>query len=126
MPVGSEPLASGKRKAIVEGAKRAGFEAKFPDYLPSKPAFRLPELVAEMQAADSIIADLSRERPSCYYELGIAEVIGKKVHIVAEAGTPIHQSAVRSHVKYYTDVNDLVTVVENALKPEEYPSATLI
>jgi nucleoside 2-deoxyribosyltransferase len=116
MPVGSDSSVSGKRSAIAEGAERAGFKARFPDYLPFKPTFDLPGLIAEINGADSIIADLSRERPSCYYELGIAEATGKRVHLIAEVGTPIHQSVARSLVRYYVDLSDLAKVVENALK----------
>ena len=116
MPVGSDPLVAAKKLAIAKGVQQAGLEARFPDYLPHKPTFQLLGLVAEIRGADSIIADLSHERPSCYYELGIAEAIGKKVHLVAEAGTPIHQSVTRSLVRYYADLNDLARTVESALK----------
>jgi nucleoside 2-deoxyribosyltransferase len=116
MPISSDSLASEKKTAISEGAKRAGFKARFPDYLPLKPSFDLSEVVTEMREADSIIADLTRERPSCYYELGIAEAIGKNVHLVAEIGTPIHQTISRSLVRYYVNIDDLAKSVESALK----------
>ncbi len=58
-PVGSDPLASEKMKAIVEGAGRAGFDAGFPLYLPLKPSFHLPDVIAEIREAHAIIADLS-------------------------------------------------------------------
>jgi nucleoside 2-deoxyribosyltransferase len=116
MPIGSDPFVPAKKMAIAKGVKQAGLEARFPDYLPDKPTFHLPDLIAEIRDADSIIADLSHERPSCYYELGIAEAIGKKVHLIAEAATPIHQSVARSLVHYYVNINDLARTVESALK----------
>src|ERR1700732_3449030 len=96
MPVGSDPFASEKKLAIAKGVRQAGLEVRFPDYLPLKPTFGLPKLVAEMRDADYVIADLSGERPSCYYKLGIAEAIGKKVYLGAETGTRIHQRVGRS------------------------------
>src|SRR5271155_57911 len=106
MPVGSDPLFSDKRTAIDVAIKRAGLEARFPDYLPHQPTFVLSELIREIRGADSVIVDLSHERPSCYYELGLAEAVGKKVHVIAEIGTPIHQSAVRSQIRYYRNIGD--------------------
>jgi hypothetical protein len=116
MPIGFDPSVPARKIAIAEGVRQVGLEARFPDYLPDKPRFHLPDLVAEIRGADFVIADLSRERPSCYYELGIAETIGKKVYLVAEAGTPIHQSVARSLVHYYAGIDDLARTVQSALK----------
>jgi nucleoside 2-deoxyribosyltransferase len=121
MPVGSDLFAMEKKKAIADGAARAGFEIRFPDYLPLKPTFKISELIAEILGADCVIADLSHERPSCYYELGIAEALGKRVYLVAKTGTPIHQSAARSMVRYYVDIADLAKSVEQVLKSEPRP-----
>jgi nucleoside 2-deoxyribosyltransferase len=117
MPVGSDLFAAEKKRAIADGAARAGFEVRFPDYLPLKPTFKISELITEIREADYVIADLSYERPSCYYELGIAEALGKRVHLVAKTGTPIHQSAARSLVRYYVDIADLAKSIEQALRP---------
>jgi nucleoside 2-deoxyribosyltransferase len=116
MPIGSDPLASSKKVAIAKGVKEAGLEARFPDYADREPKFSLAKLIKEMRGAECVIADLSRERPSCYYELGIAEAIGKRVYLIAEAGTQLHQSAARSLVGYYKNMNELVQLVARALK----------
>jgi hypothetical protein len=115
MPVGSDPLFADKRAAINVAIERAGLQARFPDYLPHQPTFVLSELIREIRGADLVIVDLSHERPSCYYELGLAEAMGGKVNIIAEIGTPIHQSAARSLVRYYRDMADLTRTVESAL-----------
>jgi nucleoside 2-deoxyribosyltransferase len=116
MPIASDPHVSSKKAAIAKGIKQAGIEARFPDYLHHAPKFSLAELLEEMRGAECVIADLSRERPSCYYELGVAEALGKKVHLIAEAGTPLHQSAARSFVGYYRDMEDLAQLVARVLK----------
>jgi hypothetical protein len=116
MPVGSDPFAAAKKATIAKIVRDAGLEARFPDYLPHRPTFALSEMIDEIRGADCIIADLSRERPSCYYELGIAEAVGKSVHLVAEAGTPIHQSATRSLIRYYADLDELARAIEGALR----------
>jgi len=116
MPIGSDSRAPQKQIAISEGAKRAGFEVRFPVYLQLTPDRQLAWLISEFTRANAIIADVSRERPSCYYELGVAEAIGKRVHLIAETGTPIHQSAAGARVSYYSNLDDLTDVVESALK----------
>jgi hypothetical protein len=125
MPVGSDPGRFHlKRDAIDLGIKKVGFEARFPDYIPSQPNFILSKLIEEIRGAEAIIVDLSHQRPSCYYELGIAEGMGKKVFLIAERGTELHQSAARGFVRYYRDLFELTQIVEDLLKssrdkPEE-------
>jgi nucleoside 2-deoxyribosyltransferase len=115
MPVGSDPEFPSKRAAINVGIERAGLVARFPDYLPHQPTFVLSELIQEIRGADLVIVDLSHQRPSCYYELGLAEALGKKVRLIAEVNTLIHQSAARSLVRYYRDLAELTRTVESAL-----------
>lgn len=113
MPVGSDPLYTAKRSAIAAGLTKIGIEARFPDYLPHRPAFDLRKMIDEIAGADSVIVDLSHERPSCYYELGLAEALGKRTLLIAEAGTPIHQTAARSLVRYYRTLDDITRFVQN-------------
>jgi hypothetical protein len=115
MPVGSDHSAAQKKTAIAKGLEAVGIEARFPDYLPLQPKFALTDLLTEMRGAELVIADLSRERPSCYYELGLAEAIGKRVYLIAEQGTQIHQTASRSTVHYYSNLAELASVVERVL-----------
>jgi hypothetical protein len=123
MPVASDPMFSKTRIAIDVAIKQTGLEAKFPDHLLDEPSFILPELIKEIIGANSIIVDVSHERPSCYYELGIAEALGKIVHLIAEVGTSIHQCAARRQVRFYFDMDDLTRTVEIAL--QESRKATL-
>jgi nucleoside 2-deoxyribosyltransferase len=116
MPVGSDSLFADKKLALDTAIKKSGRKARFPAYHPDGRPFQLQELIEEIRKADSVVADLSHERPSCYYELGIAEAVGKQVHLIAQAGTPIHQCANRHAVRYYRDVTDVVRTVESALK----------
>ena len=53
--------------------------------------FPLEQLVArikqEIEQAEFVIADLTEERPSCYFECGYAEALKKKViYIASEYG----------------------------------------
>jgi hypothetical protein len=75
----------------------------------------LNEMKRELAGAMFVLADLTLERPSCYYELGLAEALGLPVRLVAEFGTAIHQSAERDKVQYYRSLSDLETVVDHAI-----------
>src|ERR1700733_3914204 len=104
MPIGSDPHSQARKAAIARGSEQANFIAMFPEYEFHDPAFSLDDLKKELRAADLVIADLSLERPSCYYELGVAEALGKQVLLVAMNGTSIHQSSSRSLVRFYPDL----------------------
>ena len=115
MPVGSDPLVEDKRRVLCVAIKESGREARFPVYRPDEPPFDITKLVDELQRADSVLADLSHERPSCYYELGVAQAIGKPICLIAQAGTAIHQCANRHSVRFYNDLSDLKLNVVGAL-----------
>ena len=100
MPVGSDSSAP-KNKQIISGmASKYNIDVHFPQYTKEK-AFRPQAIVDELTGSLFVVANLSLERPSCYYELGIAEALGKDVFIIAETGSDIHQSANRDTVRFY-------------------------
>ncbi len=107
MPVGSDPMFKEKQHAIEKGAIRAGYVAQFPTYDPINPIFSIRDYLACVRDASAVLADLTGERPSCYYELGIAEALGVPTHLVASANTEIHQSSVRSRIEYYSNLHQL-------------------
>lgn len=111
MPVGSDAYASAKQGMIQEISKQHDIEVHFPRYLLEEPHFDLNSTIEEMAYSLFIVADLTLERPSCYYELGIAEAIGKPVYLIAQHGTSIHQTASRSSVRFYNDLNELRTLL---------------
>lgn len=59
-----------------------------------------------LQSADFILADLSLERPSCYFEVGFAQSKNKSVHLIAKLGTEIHQVRSRKNVQFYESLSD--------------------
>jgi hypothetical protein len=107
MPIGSDPSFLEKQAAIKRGARRADCVVNFPNYDSANPSFSISDYIARVRAASAVLADLTGERPSCYYELGIAEAVGASTHLVASAGTDIHQSGVRSRTRFYRSLNEL-------------------
>lgn len=115
MPINSDPQAMQKQHLLSTLALRFQLQLYLPLYKKDDAAFNLTKTLAMMRGASFVFADLSLARPSCYYELGLAEALGKKIYPVAENGTDIHQTAVRSKVKYYADLNDFGNVAQNIL-----------
>ena len=116
MPVGSDRLFTEKRTIIQSAAKSEHFIAYFPlDERRDKP-FDLYSTLQDMRDSQFVIADLSLERPSCYFELGLAQAMGKPTFLVAEEGTPIHQANGRSQIMFYRDLEDYRRVISRILK----------
>lgn len=116
MPVGSDPDFPAKKAAFTRAVAGAGLEPIFPIYEPEDARFSPSEFRDQLRRAVIVLADLSRERPSCYFELGFAEALERPVQLFAEAGTPIHQSAYRKTVSFYGDLMDLEREITKALR----------
>ena len=74
---------------IKTAAQMAGFRAERVDHIGGSTSIdnKIYEHIAK---AEVIIADLSYERPNCYFELGYAKALGKDMIIIARKGTKIH------------------------------------
>jgi hypothetical protein len=101
MPVRSDRLFEEKRRVVEEVSNLTRWRIVLPDYDAAKPVSDINRMIASFSEASLVIADLSSERPSCYYELGVAEALKKPVLLVAEEGTPIHQTGHRDSVQFY-------------------------
>lgn len=115
MPVGSNPNKDEYQKLICNVAGEYGVNPHFPRYATEDPVFNLQSTLQDLRRSEFVLADLSLERPSCYYELGLAEAIGKPVYLVAIEGTDIHQTASRRLVNYYKDNVELSTLLRDIL-----------
>ena len=74
------------REAIQNGARQAGFRPISFD----EPHSRDPSssLAAELARADCVIADVTHARPNVFYELGLAQAMGKPLFILSQDLTP--------------------------------------
>ena len=123
MPVGSDRAFEAKRAALQASGHRHGWMMHFPmsttaqtdDSGTREAYFELREVIATMRTASLIIADLSLERPSCYYELGVAQTLGRPTLLLASIGTAIHQVAHRDRVHFYDGLNELSAAIDAGL-----------
>jgi hypothetical protein len=116
MPVASDEDAPQKQHLIQQVALKHELVARIPKYNLTEPTFDIHSEVEDLKGSLFVIADLSLERPSCYYELGIAEALGKKVYLIAHTGTAIHQTANRKALRFYQDMNQLKSVIEEVIR----------
>ncbi|WP_143069919.1 nucleoside 2-deoxyribosyltransferase [Hymenobacter actinosclerus] len=68
-----------------------------------------------LQQCDFAIADLSYERPSCYYEVGYLQALQKKVYLICAKNTTIHQVLGRNNVVLYSNLGDYKATIENII-----------
>jgi len=94
----------------------SGFGPLFPEYEPEDPRFAAEIFANQVRSAVAVLADLSGERPSCYFELGFAEALSRPVRLVAVEGTPIHQSSYRELVRFYSTPKGLERAVTESLQ----------
>jgi nucleoside 2-deoxyribosyltransferase len=115
MPVGSNSNKDEYQKLICNVASEHGLRPHFPRYAMEDPIFNLQSTLQDLRRSEFVLVDLSLERPSCYYELGLTEALGKPVYLVAIEGTDIHQTASRRLVKFYKNNIELITLLRNIL-----------
>ena len=118
-PVGSDPSFPIKRAIITEIAGSEGCTVYFPMDETSTDVFDLDTILEKFRHVDYIIADLSLERPSCYYETGLAQALKKKVLLIAQADTDIHQIDRRDSVLFYNDRKDYRRVLHRLFKESD-------
>jgi hypothetical protein len=102
-PYGSDPFFDTKRHIILEAASSKSLSIVFGPHRRPLDEDDCQITVQLIRSADAIIADLSYERPSCYFEVGFAQALAKPIHLIALNNTPIHQVLNRDSVKYYRD-----------------------
>jgi hypothetical protein len=79
-------------------------------------SFSLDSARSDLRNAALVIADLSLERPSCYFELGVAQALDVPVQMIAASGTRIHQTATAGTVIFYADLDQYAFVIGRALE----------
>jgi hypothetical protein len=107
-PLASDRQFTSKQRIIEEVVAQFGVGAHFP--FAGGVSQNTQQIIREIQNCRFVLADLSRERPSCYFELGVAEAVGAEIALIAEAGTSIHQTQNRP-VAFYSDLDDYRTLV---------------
>src|SRR5215218_10628548 len=107
MPVGSDPRFAERRSAIEAAISACGLDAHFPFEDGSHTGFDLPAMLSQLRSSAVVVADLTLERPSCYFEVGVAQTVHPSVVLIAEQGTTIHQVGGAEAVSFYASIDEL-------------------
>jgi hypothetical protein len=112
-PVGTDPDFATKRSALEALGSERAIEPFFP--LERGVGFSIDTVSLDMGLAEFVLADLSFERPSCYFELGLAKAGRVKVALIAAKGTAIHQVGDHARVGFYRDFEEYCSLVSTIL-----------
>lgn len=104
-----------KRELVTSLCDRLAIRAVYDDYKPVAPEFAIEATKALLLNSALVLVDLSYERPSCYFELGMTEALGVRAGVVAQRGTPIHQTSYRDAVRYFLDIREYELIVSDVL-----------
>jgi hypothetical protein len=116
MPRVSDPKSKIKLQILQKVAENYNYHLNVPEYSLEKSIFDLNMMINQIKKSAIVIVDLSLERPSCYYELGVAETLHKTIFLFAELGTVIHQTSYRNKVFFYGDLTEFERQIEMILK----------
>lgn len=72
------------REAAAKGATEAGYKISSHEFRPVLPNSTIRDaLIGELARADCIVADISDRNPNVYFELGLAQAMGKGLLLIA-------------------------------------------
>jgi len=111
MPLSADSDFRRKRDMFISIAEQYDVNIHFPFEVSSKDD---DDVLENLRSASIVFADLSFERPSCYYELGLAQALNLPTYLVAYEGTTLHQ--VHGQVHFYKNLADYEKLVKDALK----------
>jgi nucleoside 2-deoxyribosyltransferase len=116
-PARTDPQYPEKRRMLADIARMGGYQFFFP--LERHMSFSFDSMRSDLRKARAVIADLSLERPSCYFEVGVAQALDLPVKMIAASGTPIHQTATPSDVNFYSDLAEFDLIIRRTLASPE-------
>lgn len=113
MPVGSDPQYELKREQLAQLSNDTGHDFFLP--LERHNFFSISEAKIDLINASLVVADLSLERPSCYFELGIAQALGVPVCVIAAVDTILHQTGSSIIPLFYSNLFQYREVVRQCV-----------
>lgn len=115
-PYNIDPDYNRKKHLIAELLKKVDCELVVAEDKLKNVSLSAEATLKLFQKCDFFIADLSFERPSCYYELGYLQALGKRIAVIAQSGSQIHQLQSKDNISYYNDLTTYKEIIEKIIK----------
>jgi hypothetical protein len=119
-PYNLDPLYEKKKEIVIKLAKSKDLCAYYASDFLSDGNLNIEKSIDLYKSIDFFIADLSYERPSCYFEVGFVQAMNKPVFLIALETTVIHQLLNKNTVRLYKDLssysNLLALIIEQIKK----------
>lgn len=115
MPVGSDPSYADKREILRRLSKELAVDLDLPLERPSLTAEDYAQSLRPTVEADLVLGDLSLERPSCYFEVGVAQGIGKRTVLIMSSRSVLHQVFERQSVETFAGLDEYEELVRSIL-----------
>jgi hypothetical protein len=112
-PIRSDINFEKKKVMLLHESKKNNVNLHFADMYMKYGLIDIKKLDRLYKKVNFFIADLSLERPSCYYEIAIVKMLKKPIFITAKEGTIIHQY-LDEHVKFYKNFDDYKNIMNTA------------
>lgn len=102
-------------KGIEPVLREYGYEVIKVDKIPESKKIT-DQMLVNLENSEVVIADLTGERPNCYYEAGYAHALGKDMVLTINKGHPIHFDVADYRFIEWADHNHLANELRKFLK----------
>ena len=116
-PVGADPDFPAKKEILESVGSKYALIPFFP--LQQRSHFSVAAAKSDLRQAEFVLADLSRERPSCYFEVGLAQAMDVPIVLIAASGTRIHQVGENARIATYSDLQQYRRLISEILSREQ-------
>ena len=114
-PQRTDPLFEEKKHIVESVSAQFRVNANYAPGYSVYSALDIKKSIQLLKSADFFIADLSYERPSCYFEVGFVQSIEKPIDLIALTGTIIHQVLGRESLRFYKDLNEYEFLIKSII-----------